>query len=135
MNVRVYLPLTRSELATAVAARRVATPTTAHAVTDELRAAWPDGDEEQWEYAALMAAAADARPLATAAGERRRTVLAADVDAVMPDPHSGPTGVRLTGPVPWTRVAAVHVDVADDADDDEDLAWFATQEIPGLLDS
>ena len=27
------------------------------------------------------------------------------------------------------NVAAAHVDTEDDADDDDDLAWFATQEI------
>ena len=31
------------------------------------------------------------------------------------------------------RVVAVHVDTADDADEDDDLAWYATQEIPDLI--
>jgi hypothetical protein len=30
-------------------------------------------------------------------------------------------------------VAAVHVDTEDGAEPDDDLAWFATQEIPHLL--
>ena len=32
----------------------------------------------------------------------------------------------------WRGVVAVHVDTADDADEDDDLAWYATQEIPDL---
>jgi hypothetical protein len=30
-------------------------------------------------------------------------------------------------------VVAVHADPADDADPDDDLGWYATQEIPDLL--
>ena len=35
--------------------------------------------------------------------------------------------------VPVRLVASVHVDTDDDADPDDDLAWYATQEIPDLL--
>jgi hypothetical protein len=38
--------------------------------------------------------------------------------------------------VPLKRVVAVHADPADrpaDADPDDDLAWYATQEVPDLL--
>ena len=35
----------------------------------------------------------------------------------------------------WRDVVAVHVDTEDDADADDDLAWWATQEIGDLLDS
>ena len=37
------------------------------------------------------------------------------------------------GPVRWRDVVAVHVDSEDDADADDDLAWWATQEIGDLL--
>ena len=35
----------------------------------------------------------------------------------------------------WRDVVAVHVDDRDDADPDDDLAWWATQEIGDLLGS
>jgi hypothetical protein len=110
-------------------------PVPAHAVTDSLRREWPEADDEQWEYAALMAAASASRDLVTVAGERRRVVVAADVaaEAVVPAPgEADPTLVTVTADVSWRQVAAALVDVADDAADDDDLAWFATQEIPGL---
>ena len=39
------------------------------------------------------------------------------------------------GVVPLDRVVAVHVDTprTADADPDDDLAWYATQEIPDLI--
>ena len=113
MSVRVYLPVTSSGLASLVAEGRLDGPFRAHAVTDELRAEWADGDEEAWEYAALMAAAATSAGLRGTGDTPRRYVIAADV--------------------PLKNVAAAHVDTADHAGDDEDLAWFATQEIAHLL--
>jgi hypothetical protein len=41
----------------------------------------------------------------------------------------------LASPVTWREVVAVHVDVEDDADPDDDLAWWATQEVDDLLAS
>jgi hypothetical protein len=80
-----------------------------------------DGDSEEQEYAALMAAAADSAELLDGAG--RRVVVVADVA----DPD---------GAVPLRDVVAVHADPEDrpaDADPDEDLAWYATQEMDSLL--
>jgi hypothetical protein len=80
-----------------------------------------DGDSEEQEYAALMAAAADSAALL--AGPGRRVVVVADVA----DPD---------GAVPLRKVVAVHADPQDrpaGADPDEDLAWYATQEIDALL--
>ncbi len=77
--------------------------------------------QEEDEYAALMSAAVAAGELL--GGQGRRVVVVAEVDH--PDQ-----------PIPMSQVVAVHCDVADrpaDADPDEDLAWFATQEIPDLL--
>ena len=136
MTLRVYLPTTRAGLARAGRDRPVPGPLAAHAVTEALRREWPDADDEQAEYAALMAAAATSRELAAATGERRRTVLAADVadEAVVPvTSEVDPTLVTLTADVSWRQVAAALVDVADDAADDDDLAWFATQEIADLI--
>jgi hypothetical protein len=81
-----------------------------------------DGDSEEQEYAALMAAAAEAAELLDGGG--RRVVVVAD----LADPD---------GDVPLGDVVAVHADPADrpaGADPDEDLAWYATQEIDGLVE-
>lgn len=78
-------------------------------------------EDEESEYAALVAAAADAAALLEEAG--RRVVVVADVE----DPDAD---------VEFRRVAAVHADVEDrpvDADPDEDLGWFAVQELDDLL--
>lgn len=79
----------------------------------------PDATEEG-EYAALMSAADASAGLL--AGPGRRVVLVVEA--------RGPAPVRLRD---WQ---AVHADVADrpaGADPDEDLGWFATQEIPDLV--
>jgi hypothetical protein len=80
----------------------------------------PD-DTEEGEYAALMSAADASAELL--AGPGRRVVLV--VETRSPD---APSRAR-----DWQ---AVHADLADrpeGADPDEDLGWFATQEIPDLL--
>jgi len=81
-----------------------------------------DGDSEEQEYAALVAAAADSAELLGGAG--RRVVVVAEV--------TDPDGV-----VALSEVVAVHADPEDrpaGADPDEDLAWYATQELDELLD-
>src|SRR6476469_906446 len=125
-----------------------------------------DADEEELEYAALLSAARSSlRMLDVDPGaHRRRVVVAADVpdDAVHPieDPDAERGEVRVSGPVPLTKVASVHVDGADAEDDvraavgvvleadlgsddaqfvvdqaeGHELAWFATQEIGPLLE-
>jgi hypothetical protein len=72
-------------------------------------------DSEDDEYAALMTAAdLSARRLTGLPdGLRRRVVLVLDQGG----------GV----------VVAVHADPVDDADPDDDLAWYATQEVDALL--
>ncbi|MFT4287357.1 DUF6912 family protein [Nocardioides sp.] len=77
-------------------------------------------ESEEGEYAALMSAADASAALLAGAG--RRVVLVAEA--------SGEEAV------PVNRWAAVHADTADrpaGADPDEDLGWFAVQEIPALL--
>ena len=83
-----------------------------------------DGDDEQSEYAALMAAAVDAAALLDGPG--RRVVVVADI----PEPHD------VDGAVPLRDVVAVHADPDErpaDADPEDDLAWYATQEIDALI--
>lgn len=90
----------------------------------------------------------------------RRAVLAAEIDDVTFRPDLDDAVVRLAGPVPMDRVVAAYVDNAgaeeavakaieaidaadlgdEDADlivgdaQDHDLAWYANQELPFLLD-
>ena len=77
-----------------------------------------EGDAEDQEYDALMMAAESAAVLAAELepGERRRVVVVAELTVVEP-----PTRVTLAD------VVAVH------ADPDDDLGWYATQEISTLL--
>ena len=109
MSVRVYLPATLAALATYDASGEVP--------ADVARVTAPDESEDA-EYASLIEAAAASRELL--AGPGRRVVLVAEV-------------ARSDGVVPMDRVVAVHVDTADDADEDDELAWYASQEIPDLI--
>ncbi len=100
---------------------------------DLLRAAWAAGqvtpgedvvvaesDDEEAEYAALMTAADASAELL--AGPGRRVVVVAEVASAAAAEH----------PVPLKRVVAVHADPVvrpADADPDDDLAWYATQEV------
>lgn len=76
------------------------------------------GQDEESEYVALMSAADASILLLDGAG--RRVVVVAEV--------AGEGGL-----VPMEQVVAVHADVADFEDPDDDLAWFAAQEIDQLL--
>ena len=160
--MRVYVGLTRSSLARAVAEGEVGpAPLGAHAVTPALRESYATADAEELEYVALMAAADSCLPLIAAAPDepRRRYVVAADVPAATPDPEAGPSGVVVAVTIPWRDVKALHADdpeaeptiaaaasayaAAMAGDDDArftvdeadgwELMWFATQEVRDLL--
>jgi hypothetical protein len=81
-------------------------------------------DGEESEYAALMTAADASAELVAGLpeGRRRRVVVVVDT-------------ADVASPVTWRDVVAVHVDSDDDADPDDDLAWWATQEVGDLLAS
>jgi hypothetical protein len=170
--MRVYVPLTLSGLAEAHKAGELgAGPSgriAAYAVTPALREWYLSDDIEELEYAALSRAAlASLRLLAADPGAvRRRVVVAVDVPdgaaSVDPDRGLDPAAlgeVRVAGPVPLAKAAAVHVD-ADDAEadveaaagaleaadggdddaqfvvdgaEDHELLWYATQEIANLV--
>ena len=173
-EVRVYVPATLSRLRGALADGVVTvTSGTAFAVSDALRREYPDWSEEDLEYLAMQDAAraslrllaAEATELASEAAEGSpalRVVAATDVsgDQVTVRADLDRAAVRLTGPVAWRQVAAVHVDGADagpavaaalplvDAADlgdpdaefamgsveDFDLAWYAPGEVRYLFD-
>lgn len=107
---RVYVPATLTTLGEYVAAGRV--PAEAERVV-------PPAEDEETEYAALMTAAdlsAEAAP-----GDGRRVVITVE------------TSGDGEGELPWADVVAVHADTEPCTDPDEDLAWFATQEVGDLL--
>jgi hypothetical protein len=110
------------------------------------------------------AARASLRLLAAELGDStvlpRRVVVAADVERVRLRPDLDDAAVTVAGSVPLSAIAAVHVDLAEAEDavraaaavvdaadlgdpdaefalgdaEDHEMAWYATQEIPFLLD-
>lgn len=108
MSVRAYVPATLDLLARFHAEGEV--PTAGAVVATE--------ESEDAEYAALVAAAQASAEMSSGG---RRVVVVAVV------PHEGAVA-------PLLDVASVHVDTEDGADPDDDLAWFATQEISQLLE-
>lgn len=137
MTTRIYLPLSSTGLADLVAEARVEGPVSAHAVTKALREAWPQGDEEEWEYAALAAAADHSRALRSKVDTQRRYVIAADVHKAAVAESAGadePTAVIVEHDVIWKNIASLQMDTEDDPGPEhhQELAWFATQEIRDL---
>ena len=111
--MRLYQPSSLPELAASYAAGTVVPD--ADVVVSE-------SESEEDEYAALITAAelSAVRVAGLADGLRRRVVV------VLRSTHE-------TAAVPLRDVLAVHADAADDADPDDDLCWYATQEIDALL--
>ena len=136
---------------------------TAFAVTPTLREGYAEGDDEELAEVALREAAlASLRLLAAEDTELppRRVVLAAEVGEAEARPDLDDAVVRLAGPIAMSDVVAAYVDnasaepavvaavaVVDEADmgdedaeltvgdaQDHDLAWYATQELPFLLE-
>lgn len=139
---------------------------TAFALTPRLREAYVAGDDDELEYAAMAEAArASLRLLAVELGlgedvAARRVVIAADLDDVTLRPDLDDGAVRITGSVPVSAIAAVHVDheeaehavreaagVVDKADlgdldaefligeaEDHELAWYSPEEVSFLVD-
>jgi hypothetical protein len=123
----VYLPATTNVLRTLVDEGRLTGPLTAFAVTPGLRDFYAlsdaGADEEELEYAALLAAARASLRLIDVdpSAARRRVVLAADVpgSAVteVEDPDADRGAVRISGDVALAAVASAHVDGAEAEDD------------------
>lgn len=120
MSIRVYLPTTRAGLAALMAGEGW----TSAQQDSGARPLVAEGDSEDDEYAALMTAADVSTALVGAAAEPglRRVVVVAEVGAV-------------DDLVALGDVVAVHLDTEDraaDADPDDDLAWFAPEELAHL---
>lgn len=163
--MRVFLPFTGARLRELLAAGTAGEVRVeaGYAVTPALREWYVEGDQEELEYAAMLAAArASVRLLAGCPDcPARRLVLAAEVadGSARPDPTVDRAAVRLTTPVPLSAVVSAHVDDpaaepdvrravaalpaagAGDEDaqwvvdglEDHELAWYAAQELHALL--
>lgn len=163
--MRVYLPATLPMLRQAWAERGLR-PVGGHgfAVTGALAAEYPGADTEDLEYLAMHdAALASLRLVAAEGADPVRVVLAVDTEAARtPVTERGDLDratVAVDGTVPWSAVAAVHLDGGDvatviraageaiaaadlgDLDaavvvggaEDIDLDWYAPAEIGYLL--
>jgi hypothetical protein len=139
-------------------------PIQAYAVTPTLREWYASGDLEELEYAAMTdAARASLRLLReNPAAPRRRVVVAAEVadDLVSWAAEVDRAAVVVDAAMPLSAIAAVHIDAmdagadiaravaampaADSGDEDaqfivdsaegHELLWYATQEIPHLVE-
>jgi hypothetical protein len=163
--VRIYIPVLLSTLREVVRTRSVLPQSgVVFAVTDDLRAEYPDAADEELEYLAMSdAATACLRLLAVAEPSEPpiRVVIAADVPEVTSASDRDRAAATVSGAVPWSRIASVHlddreaaevvraaaavIDRADLGDDDAefvvgsaqdvDLGWYAPGEVAYLLDS
>ena len=163
--MRVYLPSTLTGLRCLLETGLLGEPPhPGYAVTPALREWYAEGDLEELEYATLsLAAKASVRLLdADQDAVRRRVVVVVDVPdtSVAPSPHVDRAAVKVSSPLLFSDVQAVHVDdpaaiadvtVAADAvveadlgSDDaafrmeqaegHELQWYASQEIGPLLE-
>lgn len=137
---------------------------TAFAVTPTLREAYAQGDDDELADVALREAALASLRLLAGEGAStmpaRRAVVVAEAGDLTPRPDLDDAVVRLSGPIAFSDVIAAYVDNADaepavvaaieavdDADlgdedaefvvgdaQDHDLAWYAPQELPFLLE-
>jgi len=137
---------------------------TGFALTPALRESYASGSDEELEYAVLMEAARASIRLIAADDDTtaapRRAVVVAEVEDATHRPDLDAAVVRLGGPVVIGDIQAIHVDTAEaeeavegatkviDAADmgdldaeftvgeaeDHELAWYAVQELPFLLD-
>lgn len=162
--MRIYVPVLLSTLREVVSSRQV-TPRggIVFAVTADLRAEYPDADDEELEYLAMSDAARACLRLLAAAGPTEpplRVVIAADVPEATPASDRDRAAATVSGAVQWKQIAAVHLDgrdaaevvraaaaVVDQADlgdddaefavgsaEDVDLAWYAPSEVAYLLE-
>jgi uncharacterized protein DUF6912 len=165
--MRIYVPATLPMLRRLVA-DGVLDPLggTAFALTPKLRESYAVGDTEELEYVAMRdAARASLRLLAIElSGDQpawpRRVVVAVDTEEAVARPDLDDAAVRVTGSIPVSAVAAVHIDdpeaehavreaaaVVDDADmgdpdaeftlgeaEDFELGWYDPTELPFLLE-
>jgi hypothetical protein len=155
--MRVYLPATVATLAALARTGELGpAPLTGYAVTAALQETYADSDEEELEYLATTLAAEDSFRLVTqpqtaqagdsangAAPVARRVVVVVDLPDRQVTGFPEPLGaVEVADPVPHSAIAAFHLDDPDfalDPDDpdaaaDQELLWYAAQELGDLVD-
>lgn len=165
--MRVYVPATVRMLRQLVEDSEIQPLSgTAFALTPALRESYAIGETDELEDAAMREAARAALRLVGSElaedekAEPRRAVISTDVENATLRPDLDHAVVRLSGPVPWSLIAAIHVDTAEAEDavraasqvvdaadlgdteaeftlgdaEDHELAWYAPQEVPFLLD-
>jgi hypothetical protein len=151
--MRVYLPATPAILADLARSGEIGpAPVRGYAVTDAVREAYDDSDEEELEYLATGQAAEDSFRLAVAAtpglvpglapgpasevapgaapGSVRRVVIVAELSGARVEEVGDPLGaVVLAQAVPLSAVAAFHLDDPDFTLDPGDPEGAADQEL------
>ncbi|MFB9659373.1 DUF6912 family protein [Glycomyces mayteni] len=125
---RIYVPASVAMLRELVGTGELKPVSAVHTVTSWLRREAPGADEEDLEYTAFADAALASLPL-LAGGAPRRIVVSADVPDERVAEHAEGTGADFDGDVKLKRVAAVH---ADDADAAEEVARALAAEEPDL---
>ena len=144
-KIRVYLPATLSMLRPLAARGDIVPATasgrlTAHAVTPLLREWYAEGDEDELEYVAFTRAAQAALQLLRAdpGAPRRRIVVSADLPAktvVGAEQELGSSLVRLTEPLPFSAIAAFHIDGVSAMDDVTAAAAVVEEALAGDPDA
>jgi hypothetical protein len=166
-TLRIYVPVTVAGLRRLLDTEQLQPLSgTAFALTPRLREFYASGDDEELEYVAMSEAArASLRLLAAELADdpdtpARRAVVSADVDDVTLRPDLDDAVVRVGGPIPMGKLAAVHLDLVEAADavraaaavvdaadlgdpdaefvlgdvEDHELAWYGVQELPFVLE-
>ncbi|MEV0678217.1 hypothetical protein AB0I60_17050 [Actinosynnema sp. NPDC050436] len=161
--MRVYLPATVAILRGLVE-RGEFTPVggTGFALTPALRESYATGDTEELEYSAMLDAARASLRLLSDEEKAvpRRAVVSVDVEDVKLRPDLDFSVVKIAGPVTLKQIAAIHLDTSDAEDavreavevvdaadlgdpdaefalgeaEDHELAWYAAQELPFVLE-
>lgn len=137
-TVRCYVPVTLEQLTRLRDDRTLAGPLAAYAVTDAVRAANPSGDGEEWEYAALQAAARDQ------AGDGSPVLIAAaDVEQDRVRRGDGADARVEVGDVDLPRIAALHLgddvvtgepDALVETASGVELSWYDTTELAHVIE-
>ena len=121
--IRAYVPSTLPHVVDWHTLGAIPAGTAITAVTEALRANYPQADEEELEFLATKAAEEVSTVAAMTSGQRRAAV-AVDVPADKAHPVAGGmTSMTLSADVPVADWAAVFVD---------DLEWYAVDEIVHL---
>lgn len=135
--VRVYLPLDSAALDALRRSGEIGpAPVRGHAAAPAGTRPGIGNDDEEREYAAWSAAAADA---AERAGDgERRVVASADVDTAVVQPATdgpmgdGQSGVEINAVVALPRIASFHVD-EEPGGEVADLLWYDITELDDVI--